>query len=101
MMDQGVWAALVLGLMGVLVRHVCSDHGRERAPLLGVLLCILSVLARPEAMLLMPAMVLMAGAIIAVNEGRGAASRIMLPYLAAIALALIGVTSVRPQRRPF
>jgi hypothetical protein len=95
MMDQGVWAALVLGLMSVLVRHVCSDQGHERASLLGVVLCILSVLARPEAMLLMPAMVLMAAAIVAVNRGRGAASRMMLPYLGALALTLIGLTSAR------
>lgn len=95
MMDQGVWAALVLGLMSVLLRHVRSDEGSERASLLGVLLCILGVLARPEAILLMPAMVLMAGVIVVLNRGAAAASRIALPYLAAIALALFGLTSVR------
>jgi arabinofuranosyltransferase len=95
MMDQGLWGALVLGFVSVLVRQVRASEAPERASLLGVALCVLSVLARPESMLLLPLMLALAGAIVAVNKGVGAALRYIAPYGAAVLLTLIGLTVLR------
>jgi len=64
MMDQGLWGALVLGLVFVLVRQVSYPEAPERASPLGVTLCVLSVLARPESMLLLPMMLALAGVVV-------------------------------------
>jgi hypothetical protein len=95
MMDQGLWGALVLGLVFVLVRQVSSSEAPERASPLGVALCVLSVLARPESMLLLPLMLTLAGVIVAVNKGVRAALRYVAPYYAAVLLTLTGLTVLR------
>ena len=95
MMDQGLWGALVLGLVFVLVRQVSPAEGPERASLLGVVLCVSSMLARPESMLLLPAMLALAGMVVAVNKGVRAALRYVAPYYAAVLLTLIGLTALR------
>ena len=96
MMDQGLWGALVLGLVAVLVRQVSSSSETpERASPLGVVLCVSSVLARPEAMLLLPAMLALASMIVAVNKGVGAALRYVAPYGVAVLLTLMGLTALR------
>jgi arabinofuranosyltransferase len=95
MMDQGLWGALVLGLVGVLVRQVSASETPQRASPLGVLLCVLSVLARPESMLLLPAMLGLASMIVAVNKGVGAALRYVAPYGVAVLLTLMGLTAAR------
>src|SRR3569833_1697999 len=51
MMDQGVWSTIVVGLLYVLIREVIDSRALPRASVLGVLLCALSILARPESML--------------------------------------------------
>src|SRR5882757_11303393 len=66
MMDQGLWGALVLGLVFVLVRQVSSSEAPQRASLFGVVLCVLGVLARPESMLLLPVMLTLATVVVAV-----------------------------------
>jgi hypothetical protein len=95
MMDQGLWGALVLGLAFVLVRQMSSPEARPRASLFGVVLCVLGMLARPEAMLLLPAMLAFASAVVAVNNGVRAALRYAAPYYAAALLTLIGLTAAR------
>jgi arabinofuranosyltransferase len=95
MMDQGLWGAIVLGLTFVLVRHVGAADGPKRISLLGMALCVASVLARPESMLLMPAMLALAALIIAVNKGVGSAIRYVAPYLAAVVLTLAALTALR------
>ncbi|MBS0418843.1 MAG: hypothetical protein JSR66_14100 [Proteobacteria bacterium] len=91
MMDQGLWGTVVLGLVYVLVRGV----NNPRVSVLGIVLCALSVLARPESMLLMPAMLAIAGVIVAVNKSIGAAIRYVTPYLAAVLVTLAGLTAAR------
>ena len=91
MMDQGLWGTLFLGLMYVLVRETST----ARVSLLGIVLCVLSVLARPEAMLLMPAMLAIAAIIVAVNRGVGTAVRYAVPYFAAVFVTLAGLTAFR------
>jgi arabinofuranosyltransferase len=91
MMDQGLWGTLVLGLVYVLVREVDN----ARVSLTGIALCALSVLARPESMLLMPAMLAIAAVIAAVNKGLGAAIRYVTPYFAAVGVTLAGLTALR------
>jgi len=91
MMDQGLWGTLVLGLVYVLVREVENP----RVSVLGVLLCALSVLARPESMLLMPAMLAIAAVIVAINKSIGAAIRYVTPYIAAVVVTLAGLTAAR------
>lgn len=88
MMDQGLWGTLVLGLVYVLIREV----GTARASLLGIALCVLSVPARPESMLLMPAMLAIAAVIAATSKGIGAAIRYVAPYFAAVVVTLAGLT---------
>ncbi len=95
MMDQGLWGALVLGLVFVLVRQVSSSEAPERASALGVVLCVSSMLARPESMLLLPAMLALAGVVVAVNRGVGAALRYVAPYYAAVLLTLTALTALR------
>jgi MFS family permease len=95
LMDQGLWGALVVGLVFVLVRQVSSAEAPERASLFGAVLCVASMLARPESMLLLPAMLALAGVIVAVNKGVGAALRYVGPYYAAVVLTLIGLTALR------
>jgi hypothetical protein len=95
MMDQGLWGALVLGLVFVLVRQVGSSEAPERASALGVVLCVAGMLARPESMLLLPAMLALAGVVVAVNKGVGAALRYVAPYYAAVLLTLLGLTALR------
>jgi arabinofuranosyltransferase len=95
MMDQGVWGALVLGLVYVLVRQVSPTEASERASFPGVALCVLGVLARPESMLLLPMMLALAGVIVAVNRGVGAALRYVAPYFAAVLLTLVALTLLR------
>jgi arabinofuranosyltransferase len=95
MMDQGLWGALVLGLVFVLVRRVTSSEAPERASALGVVLCVSSILARPESMLLLPAMLALAGVVVAVNKGVRAALSYVAPYYAAVLLTLMGLTVLR------
>jgi arabinofuranosyltransferase len=95
MMDQGIWGAIILGLVFVLVRQLSFSDASERASLPGVVLCILGVTARPESMLLLPLMLALAGAIVAVNTGVRAALRYVAPYAAAVLLTLAGLTALR------
>jgi arabinofuranosyltransferase len=95
MMDQGLWGALVLGLVFVLVREVSAVEATERPSLLGVMLCVLGVLARPESMLLLPLVLALAGVIVAVNSGVRAALRYVAPYYVAALLTLVGLTVLR------
>jgi len=95
MMDQGLWGALVLGLMFVLVRQVSAPDLAQRSSLFGVVLCALGVLARPESMLLLPVMLGLAALVVAVNKGVGAALRYAAPYFAAVFLTLAGLTALR------
>jgi arabinofuranosyltransferase len=95
MMDQGLWGTLAVGVVFVLVRQVSSSEAPERASLLGVALCVLGVLARPESMLLLPMMLALAGVVVAVNRGVGAALRYVAPYYAAVLLTLMGLTALR------
>jgi arabinofuranosyltransferase len=97
MMDQGLWATVVVGLMYVLVRETSNPDRRPRNSVLGVLLCALSVLARPESMLLMPAMLAIAAVVVAINKGAGSAIRYAVPYFAAVGVALAGLTAFRLQ----
>src|SRR3569833_95180 len=97
MMDQGIWGTLVLGLVYVLVREVSKPQGRVRSSILGAVLCVLSVLARPESMLLMPAMLAIAAIVVAVNKGVGSAIRYCAPYYAAFFLTLAALTAFRLQ----
>jgi len=93
MMDQGLWGTLVLGLVYVLVR----ESRNPRASMLGVVLCALSALARPESMLLMPAMLAIAAVIVAVNKSIGAAIRYVTPYVASVLVTLAALTVARLQ----
>jgi len=97
MMDQGIWATVVVGLMYVLVREASNPDAQPRSSFLGVLLCALSVLARPESMLLMPAMLAIAAAVIVVNKGVGSAIRYAAPYFASVLVTLAGLTAFRLQ----
>jgi arabinofuranosyltransferase len=95
MMDQGVWGTVFLGLMYVLIREVGRPDSRPRVSVLGVVLCVLSVLARPESMLLMPAMLAIAGLVVAINKGVGPAIRYSVPYFAAVFVTLAALTAFR------
>jgi hypothetical protein len=95
MMDQAIWGTVVLGLVYVLVREVSEPDSRSRSSLLGIVLCVLSVLARPESMLLMPAMLAIAAVVVAVNKGLGPAIRYSAPYFGAVFLTLAGLTAFR------
>lgn len=97
MMDQGIWSTIVLGLVYVLVREVRNPDIRPRSSFLGIALCALSVLARPESMLLMPAMLAIAAVVVAVNKGVGSAIRYAAPYFASVFVTLAGLTAFRLQ----
>jgi arabinofuranosyltransferase len=97
MMDQGVWGTLVVGLLYVLIREVIDPRAPPRASVLGVVLCALSVLARPESMLLMPAVLAIAAVVVAVNRSIGAAVRYAAPYFGAVFVTLAGLTAARLQ----
>jgi arabinofuranosyltransferase len=95
MMDQGLWGALIVGLLFVLVRQVSASEAPERVSPLGMALCVLCMLARPESMLLLPVMLALASVVVAVNKGVGAALRYAAPYYAAVLLTLMGLTVLR------
>ncbi|HEY2399014.1 MAG TPA: hypothetical protein VGI23_01605 [Steroidobacteraceae bacterium] len=97
MMDQGIWGTIVLGLVYVLVRETSNPDTPPRVSILGLALCALSVLARPESMLLMPAMLAIAAAVVAVNRGIGSAIRYAAPYFASVFVTLAGLTAFRLQ----
>ena len=94
MMDQGLWSALMLGLLFLLVRIVNATDTPQH-PGLGVVLCTLCVLARPESMLLLPLLLTLTGAIVAVDKGVKGAFFIVAPYYAAVLVTLVGLTAVR------
>jgi len=97
MMDQGVWGTIVVGLLYVLIREVTGSRTPPRASVLGVVLCVLSVLARPESMLLMPAMLAIAAILVAVNRSIGTATRYAAPYFGAVFVTLAALTAARLQ----
>jgi arabinofuranosyltransferase len=97
MMDQGIWATFVVGLMYVLVRETSNPDTQPRSSVFGMLLFALSVLARPESMLLMPAMLAIAAAVVAINRGIGSAIRYAAPYFASVLVTLAGLTAFRLQ----
>ena len=94
MMDQGLWSALMLGLLFLLVRQANTAEASQRRGL-GVVLCTLCVLARPESMLFVPLLLALAGAIVAVNKGVRTAFLFVAPYYAAVLVTLVGLTVVR------
>lgn len=97
MMDQAVWGTIVVGLLYALTREVIDRRAQPRASVLGVLLCALSVLARPESMLLIPAVLAIAAVVVAVNKSIGAAIRYAAPYFVTVFLTLAALTAARLQ----
>ncbi len=95
LMDQGLWSAIVMGLAFVLARQIGSANARPRVSVLGAALCILSVLARPESMLLIPVMLVLAGIALAANTGVRASLRSVAPYFALMLLSLGALTVLR------
>lgn len=95
MMDQGLWGAMALGWVFVLVKELTRPEPPRNASLAGVLLCVLCVLTRPEAMLLLPALLVIATVIVVINKGIGAAIRYTGPYFSAMLVTLAGLTAWR------
>jgi arabinofuranosyltransferase len=94
-MDQCLWSAVVLGLSSVLIRQLSAEQSRLRATPAGLLLCALAVLARPESMLLVPAILALAALVVAADRGVKAAMRYSAPYYAATLLTLVALTAWR------
>jgi hypothetical protein len=95
-MDQCLWSAVLLGLLSVLLRQLSATDGEPpRAAPSGVVLCALGALTRPESMLLLPAILALPTAVVAVNKGLKAAIRYSAPYYAATLLTLAALTAWR------
>jgi hypothetical protein len=95
MMDQGVWSTIFLALVYVLIKEVSDPDAPERVSILGLMLCVLGSVTRPEAMLLLPLMLALAGVVVAVNKGIWVAARYVTPYLVTVAVPLVALTVAR------
>jgi hypothetical protein len=61
MMDQAAWSAVLLALIAILVRHASGPDTSMRTNLPALLLCVLAILARPESLILLPAIMALIG----------------------------------------
>ena len=95
LMDQGLWSTIFLALILVLIREVSDPDVPGHASFLGVLLCILGMLTRPESMLVLPLMLGLAGVVVTVNKGLRAAIGYIAPYSVAVIMTLVALTIAR------